>query len=71
MVSRMMNAGKIVNSGLGTGGWCSTQFQDVEMVNAHEEICKALESSITGKKLRIRFWIALRRIRCGHELAQQ
>jgi NADPH:quinone reductase-like Zn-dependent oxidoreductase len=56
MVSRMMNAGKIVNSGLGTGGWCSTQFQDVEMVNAHEEICKALNSSITGKKLRIRFF---------------
>ena len=55
MVSRMMNAGKVVNSGLGTGGWCSTQFQDVEMVNVHEEICKALNTSITGKKLRIRF----------------
>jgi NADPH2:quinone reductase len=55
MVTRMMNAGKLVNSGLGAGGWCSTQFQDVEMVNVHEEICKALNTSITGKKLRVRF----------------
>lgn len=55
MITRMMSAGTLVNSGLGQGGWCSTQFEDVTMEKAHQSIVDALGSSITGKKLRIRF----------------
>jgi NADPH:quinone reductase-like Zn-dependent oxidoreductase len=55
MVKRMMSAGNLVNSGLGQGGWCCSQFEDVTMEKAHQSIVEALDSSITGKKLRIRF----------------
>lgn len=56
MLPRMMSAGKVVNSGLKSpDGWCCTQFQDTTMEKAHEEIVKLLGTSITGKKLRIRF----------------
>eukprot|EP00984_Skeletonema_dohrnii_P001556 scaffold488_cov109-Skeletonema_dohrnii-CCMP3373.AAC.1 len=55
MVKRMMSAGNLVNSGLGQGGWCCSQFEDVTMEKAHQSIVDALGSSITGKKLRIRF----------------
>lgn len=56
MAPRMMSAGKIVNSGLKSpDGWCCSQFQDTTMENAHAEIVQLLGSSITGKKLRIRF----------------
>jgi NADPH:quinone reductase-like Zn-dependent oxidoreductase len=56
MVSRMLSAGKLVNSGLKSpDGWCCTQFEDTTMEKAHGEIVKLLDSSITGKKLRIRF----------------
>lgn len=56
MIPRMMSAGKTVNAGLkGPDGWCCSQFEDVTMGTAHEEIVKLLGSSITGKKLRIRF----------------
>jgi len=55
MVKRMMSAGNLVNSGLGQGGWCCSQFEDVSMEKAHQSIVEALGSSITGKKLRIRF----------------
>ncbi|KAL7475937.1 hypothetical protein ACHAW6_001830 [Cyclotella cf. meneghiniana] len=56
MIYRMMWAGKIVNSGLKSpDGWCCSQFQDTTMEKAHEDIVKLLGTSITGKKLRIRF----------------
>ncbi|KAL3793241.1 hypothetical protein HJC23_000783 [Cyclotella cryptica] len=56
MVYRMISAGKVVNSGLKSpDGWCCTQFEDTTMEKAHGEIVKLLGSSITGKKLRIRF----------------
>jgi NADPH2:quinone reductase len=55
MITRMISAGNLVNSGLGQGGWCCSQFEDVTMEKAHQSIVDALSSSITGKKLRIRF----------------
>ena len=56
MFARMMSAGKLVNSGLkGPDGWSCSQFEDITMDKAHEEIVKLTGSSITGKKLRIRF----------------
>ena len=55
MLKRMLAAGKIVNSGLKSGGWCCSQFEDTTMEKAHENIVKLLGGSITGKKLRIRF----------------
>mmetsp|Transcript_10044 Transcript_10044/g.18044 ORF Transcript_10044/g.18044 Transcript_10044/m.18044 type:complete len:361 (-) Transcript_10044:96-1178(-) len=56
MVPRMLSAGKVVNSGLKSpDGWCCSQFQDTTMEKVHEEIVELLGSSITGKKLRIRF----------------
>lgn len=56
MLRRMLSAGKEVNSGLKSpDGWCCTQFEDTTMEKAHGEIVKLLGSSITGKKLRIRF----------------
>lgn len=56
MIPRMLSAGNIVNSGLKSpDGWCCSQFEDTTMEKAHGEIVKLLGSSITGKKLRIRF----------------
>jgi NADPH2:quinone reductase len=52
---RMMSAGRKVNSGLKQGGWSSSQFKDTTMENAQADIVKALDSSITGQKLRVRF----------------
>ena len=55
MVSRMLSAGKVVNSGLKSpDGWCCSQFEDTTMEKAHQDIVRLLGSSITGKKLRIR-----------------
>jgi NADPH2:quinone reductase len=54
-VFRMMSASRKVNSGLKQGGWSSSQFKDTTMENAQADIVKALDSSITGQKLRIRF----------------
>ena len=51
---RLLSAGKTVNSGLGEGGWCSSQFEDITMENLHEEVTKGLEGSMTGRKLRVR-----------------
>jgi NADPH2:quinone reductase len=55
MLFRMMSASRKVNSGLKQGGWSSSQFKDTTMENAQADIVKALDSSITGQKLRIRF----------------
>lgn len=56
MVPRMLKASGEVNEGLkGPGGWSSTQFEDVTLEKAHDAIVGLLGSSITGKKLRIRF----------------
>ena len=55
MIPRVLAANARVNEGLREGGWCRTQFVDVTMENAHAEIVRLLGSSITGKKLRIRF----------------
>jgi NADPH:quinone reductase-like Zn-dependent oxidoreductase len=55
MIPRMLTASSTVNSGLKVGGWCRSQFTDTTMEGAHAEIVKLLGSSITGKKLRIRF----------------
>lgn len=52
---RMRKATATVNAGLTNGGWSSTQFVDTTMDKAHDEIVRLLGSSITGKKLRIRF----------------
>jgi NADPH2:quinone reductase len=54
-VFRLMSASRKVNSGLKQGGWSSSQFKDTTMENAQADIVKALDSSITGQKLRIRF----------------
>ena len=42
-------------AGLGADGWSSTQFEDTTLEKAHDAIVGLLGSSITGKKLRIRF----------------
>ncbi len=55
MIPRMLAASARVNDGLRDGGWCRSQFIDTNMEGAHAEIVKLLGSSITGKKLRIRF----------------
>jgi NADPH2:quinone reductase len=55
MLFRLMSASRKVNSGLKQGGWSSSQFKDTTMENAQADIVKALDSSITGQKLRIRF----------------
>lgn len=56
MLPRILSASKTVNAGLkGPDGWCSSQFEDTTMENAHGEIVKLLGGSITGKKLRIQF----------------
>ena len=52
---RLMTTKSKVNSGLKQGGWSSSQFKDTTMENAHADIVKLLDSSITGQKLRIRF----------------
>ena len=56
MVPRMLKASNKVNAGLkGPDGWSSTQFEDTTLEKAHDSIVGLLGSSITGKKLRIRF----------------
>ncbi|KAL3790911.1 hypothetical protein ACHAWO_010908 [Cyclotella atomus] len=56
MARRMMAAGSVVNSGLKSpDGWSCSQFEDTTMEKAPDEIVKLLGSSVTGKKLRIRF----------------
>mmetsp|Transcript_253 Transcript_253/g.393 ORF Transcript_253/g.393 Transcript_253/m.393 type:complete len:356 (+) Transcript_253:2-1069(+) len=55
MVPRMISASRKVNSGLKAPGWSSTQFSDTTMEKAQDDIVHLLGSSITGKKLRIRF----------------
>jgi len=52
---RLISAGRKVNSGLTAPGWSSTQFSDTSIEDAHDNIVQLLGSSITGKKLRIRF----------------
>jgi len=52
---RLNGAGSKVNSGLQAGGWSSSQFKDTTLEDAHDDIVKLLNSSITGVKLRIRF----------------
>lgn len=54
MVLRMRSASSKVNSGL-KDGWSSSTFEDTTMEAAHGDLIKLLGSSITGKKLRIRF----------------
>jgi NADPH2:quinone reductase len=54
MLYRIMTASRKVNSGLKDDGWSSTQFKDTTLENAHADIVKLLNSSITGQKLRIR-----------------
>ena len=55
MVPRMLKASSKVTAGLGADGWSSTQFEDTTLEKAHDAIVGLLGSSITGKKLRIRF----------------
>ena len=56
MIPRMLSAGGTVNSGLkAPDGWCRSQFVDTTMEEAHVEIVRLLGTTITGKKLRIRF----------------
>mmetsp|Transcript_13069 Transcript_13069/g.28338 ORF Transcript_13069/g.28338 Transcript_13069/m.28338 type:complete len:349 (-) Transcript_13069:207-1253(-) len=55
MIPRMLSASRKVNDGLKSPGWSSTQFMDTTLEKAHDDIVKLLASSITGKKLRIRF----------------
>ena len=55
MVPRMLAASGKVNSGLKAPGWSSSTFMDTTLDKAHEDIVKLLGSSITGKKLRLRF----------------
>ena len=56
MIPRMLSAGGTVNSGLKTpGGWSRSQLVDTTMEGSHAEIVRLLGSTITGKKLRIRF----------------
>lgn len=56
MIPRMLSASGTVNSGLRSpDGWCRTEFADTTMEGAHAEIVRLLGTSITGKKLRIRF----------------
>lgn len=54
MILRMRNASSKVNSGL-KDGWSSSTFQDTTLEAAHEDLVTLLGSSVTGKKLRIRF----------------
>lgn len=54
-IFRMVMASRKVNEGLKDGGWSSSQFLDTSLESAHADIVKLLDSSITGKKLRIRF----------------
>lgn len=35
-----LSSGKLVNSGLGEGGWCSSQFEDITMEKVHAEVTK-------------------------------
>lgn len=55
MIPRIRSASKIVNAGLKSGGWSSSQFQDTTMEKAFDDIAGLVGSSATGKKLRIRF----------------
>ena len=55
MVPRMLKASSKVTAGLGADGWSSTQYEDTTLEKAHDAIVGLLGSSITGKKLRIRF----------------
>ena len=56
MVPRMYSTGTLVNSGLkGPDGWCCSKFEDIAMTDVHEKVKTALQGSVTGKKLRIRF----------------
>ena len=57
MVPRMLKASSKVTAGLGADRWSSagTQFEDTTLEKAHDAIVGLLGSSITGKKLRIRF----------------
>jgi NADPH:quinone reductase len=57
MAMRMRSASAKVNSGLAKGGWSSSSFVDTTLETAHADLIKLLASSITGKKLRIRFTI--------------
>ena len=54
MLPRFLSAGKKVNPGL-KDGWSSSQFTDTTMESTHDDIVKLIGSSVTGKKLRIRF----------------
>lgn len=55
MLPRILSAGRKVNPGLKSSGWASSQFSDTTMESAHTDIVELTRSSITGKKLRIRF----------------
>ena len=55
MLPRLMSASRKVNAGLKKGGWSSSEFKDTTLENAFDDLVKLLDSSITGKKLRIRF----------------
>ena len=50
----MYKAGKIVNPGLGNGGWSSSQFTDTTMETMQQDLVKLMESGATGQKLRVR-----------------
>lgn len=54
MALRLRNASSKVNSGL-KDGWSSSTFEDTTLESAHSDLVKLLNSSATGKKLRIRF----------------
>jgi NADPH:quinone reductase len=56
MIPRAMIASRKVNAGLlKENGWSRSQFVDTTIESAQADLVKLLHSSVTGKKLRIRF----------------